>query len=94
MIGKTQCVERSGVYPFQRIQDELFIVDPKAREMHQLNEVGARIWDLLAQPRQLQELIDTIADEYEVNHSAAEDDVVAFMEEMMEKKLVKVVEIS
>lgn len=90
-IKLNHLIERAGFYPFQRIQDELFIVDPKAREMHQLNQVGAKIWDLLARPRSIQELADAIADEYDVALSTAQGDVVGFLEEMLGRKLVKVI---
>ena len=55
----------------------------------QLNEVGARIWQLIGeQPRQVSELIQAITDEYAVDQSRCEADVMTLLRSMSEKGLI------
>jgi PqqD family protein of HPr-rel-A system len=56
---------RDPSLPFQRMDDETIVVDPRSREVHLLNETAARIWDLLESARSVDELCAAIADEYE-----------------------------
>ena len=58
---------RDAELPFQQLDEELIVVDPKSREVHLLNETAARIWELLAAPRSLDELADTLGDEYDAD---------------------------
>ena len=65
--------------PHQRMDEETIVVDPRTREVHLLNETAARIWELLASPRSLDQLTATLADEYD----APDDEVRAAVEETL-----------
>jgi hypothetical protein len=54
-----------------------------------LNPVGARLWSLLEEPRTVAELRDTLVAEYEVDAQTAERDVLALMDELMERGLLE-----
>ncbi|HVT10441.1 MAG TPA: HPr-rel-A system PqqD family peptide chaperone [Polyangia bacterium] len=51
--------------PHQKLDEETIVVDPRTREVHLFNETAARIWELLASPRSLEELTAALADEYD-----------------------------
>jgi len=51
--------------PHQKLDEETIVVDPRTREVHLLNETAARIWELLASPRSLDQLAAALADEYD-----------------------------
>ncbi len=55
-----------------------------------LDPVGARVWELIQQPRAVGEVCDTIMDEYEVDRARCEKDVVNLLSEMAEHGLVSV----
>jgi PqqD family protein of HPr-rel-A system len=57
---------RDNDLPFQKLDEETIVLDPRRREVHLLNETAARVWELLASPRSLDELIATLSDEYDV----------------------------
>ncbi|MDI6732517.1 MAG: PqqD family protein [Planctomycetota bacterium] len=81
-------------YPFQEIENEIFIVDPKNRVLHQLNEVGAYIWEKLKQKgggRKVSDIINSITDEYDIDKQTARYDVIQFLNTIMEKNLIKVI---
>jgi PqqD family protein of HPr-rel-A system len=51
--------------PHQKLDEETIVVDPRCREVHLLNETAARIWELLASPRSIEELTDVLGEEYD-----------------------------
>ena len=56
---------RDPSLPFQRMDEETIVVDPRTREVHLLNETAARIWDLLESPASVEELCEALAEEYD-----------------------------
>jgi PqqD family protein of HPr-rel-A system len=62
---KGQTFRRDATLPFQRLDEEAIVVDPRTREVHLLNETGARIWELLEEDSTVDELVEALADEYE-----------------------------
>jgi PqqD family protein of HPr-rel-A system len=62
---KAQSWLREPTLPFQRLDEEAIVVDPRTREVHLLNETGARIWELLEEESTVDELVEALADEYE-----------------------------
>jgi hypothetical protein len=83
-------VERISNYPFQKIENETIVVDSKNRLMHQLDDVGSRVWELLIHKRSVQEVIDIIAGEYEVDFSTARKEITQFLQTLSEQKLIQV----
>lgn len=81
-------VRRNNAYPFQRIKDEIVIVEPRNRQMHHLNEIGTDIWELLFEPHTIQEIISQIMEEYEVDTATLQRDVISFLQEMMSHNLI------
>lgn len=55
-----------------------------------LNEVGARVWQLLAQPRTIDAICGVIAAEYEVELAQCLADVLALIEQLSSAGLVAV----
>jgi PqqD family protein of HPr-rel-A system len=81
--------QRDPALPFQRMDEEAIVVDPRTREVHLLNETGARIWELLATAASIDELVATLADEYEgASPEALRAEVEAFVEELGGKGLL------
>ena len=62
---KPQSWRRAEALPFQRLEEETIVVDPRSREVHLLNETAARIWELLETASSVDELVEALGDEYE-----------------------------
>lgn len=58
----------------------------------ELNDVGARIWHLIQQPRSIQSVLDTLLDEYEVSAEQCEADLLSLAESMLKRGLVDLVD--
>jgi hypothetical protein len=54
-----------------------------------LNPVGARVWELLQQPRTIPEIRDLLIAEYEVDSVRCEHDVHALVEELSSRGLIQ-----
>jgi hypothetical protein len=56
---------RDSKLPFQKLEEDTIVVDPARREVHLLNPTGTRLWELLAAPRSVDDLVAVLSDEYE-----------------------------
>ena len=70
--------------------DESAILSLKRDVYYGLNPVGASVWNLLQQPRRVDELRDAILAEYEVEAGRCERDLFALLEKMREEGLIVV----
>ena len=55
-----------------------------------LDELGSRIWELIAEPRTVAELRDAILAEYEVETDVCERDLVEFLGRLASEGLIEV----
>lgn len=74
--------------PFQRMDEEAIVVNPRTREVHLLNETAARIWELLEAPRSVDELCEALEEEFEAEPAALRAEVEAFVADMGGKGLL------
>ena len=59
-------VRRQGDWLSARVGDELVMMSAASRHYVGLSEVGARIWELIEQPRSLDEVCARLVEEYDV----------------------------
>ena len=69
---------------------EAAILDLKSGEYYGLNAVGARIWNLIQEPKAVSAVLSVIVAEYNVAPDRCERDLVALIEELAAKGLVEV----
>jgi len=73
----------------RKIADELILVPVRQNvadleSIYTMNDVGARIWELIDGQRRGEEIRDVIVEEFEVNADEAEADLEEFLQ-MLEK---------
>jgi PqqD family protein of HPr-rel-A system len=86
---KTTSWRRDPALPFQRMDEEAIVVDPRSREVHLFNETAARIWELLETASSVDELCEALADEYEgAPPEALRSEVETFVSELGGKGLL------
>jgi PqqD family protein of HPr-rel-A system len=81
--SKAPSYRREEALPFQRLDEETIVVDPRVRAVHLFNETAARIWELLETSSSVDELVEALAEEYE--GAAPEDlrrEVAAFLADL------------
>jgi hypothetical protein len=69
---------------------EVAILDLDAGMYYGMDEVGARIWELVKEPRLVEQIQAVILDEYEVDPATGKRDVLALLQQLTDKGLVEV----
>jgi hypothetical protein len=67
---------------------ETALLDPATGIYYGLNQVGARIWELLATPRLVSEVAAILCQEFEVEQEECEQDVMALLSLFQERRLL------
>lgn len=70
---------------------EAVVLDANTGKYYGLNELGARIFDLIRQPAAVRDVVQALLQEYEVTADRLEQDVLAFLHAMEARELVEVV---
>lgn len=66
------------------------ILNLKDGKYYELNEVAARVWNLIQQPRSIQAVLDTILEEYDVEAEQSKADLIALAEDLSKRGLIEI----
>jgi len=69
---------------------EVAILDLQGGTYYGLDAVGARIWSLIQQPKNVEEIRNTLVSEYEVNEDRCERDLIALLQKLADEGLIEV----
>lgn len=69
---------------------EAVILDLKSGVYYGLNEVGASIWNLIQEPKTVNEIRDAILEEYEVEPEQCDRDLKAILQQLADEGLIEV----
>lgn len=59
-------------------------------QYYNMNEVGTRVWALIEQPVCVATLVERLQDEFEVSREQCEREVLAFLEQLREDRLLRI----
>ncbi|NOZ20925.1 MAG: PqqD family protein [Planctomycetes bacterium] len=90
MITTDTTIRRTSNAASRDIAGEVIILSAKDSMLHTLDEVGSAIWNLLDGPRKVEEIVNGLLDQYDVEQGALQKDVIEFLGELMDRKLVEV----
>jgi hypothetical protein len=74
---------------FSVVGQDAFLLNTKTNQYFALEEVGARLWELLKDGSQLRESYQTLLNEYEVASDQLEQDVLELIGTLLENGLVE-----
>ncbi len=69
---------------------ETAILDLKAGMYYGLDDVGARVWDLIQEPRNVGDIRDILLEEYDVAPERCERDLLALLQRLADERLIEV----
>jgi hypothetical protein len=72
------------------LQGEAVVLDLTKDVYYGLDEVGARIWALIREPRKVSEIRDAIVAEYDVDQETCQRDLIGFLHSLEGEGLVVV----
>ncbi len=90
MIDLESTPRKADSYCERQLGEETIFLSPKGDEIHALDEVGTFIWKQLDAGVTLSNVLDRMCDEYDVPRQDAERDLLAFVGELIERRLLTV----
>lgn len=88
MIGPESRLRRRDRVLTQSAAGQRILLDLDGGQYYALDEVSGRIWDLCDGSRDVAALVDALCQDFEAPAEEVEADVLAFLGEMVEEKLV------
>ncbi|HEX9022749.1 MAG TPA: PqqD family protein [Geobacteraceae bacterium] len=73
------------------IDDELVILNMDRNNYMGLDDIGRRVWDLLAEPRRMDDLCNRLSLEYEATPEQIASDLLPFLEELRDEGLIRLI---
>jgi hypothetical protein len=94
--GKTMdlqtTVARNEDIIFSNMDDETVMMSIEKGEYYGINPVGRRIWELLETPVTVAGICEVLGNEYNVSPEQCRNEVLAFLTQMSEKDIIKVMD--
>lgn len=76
-------IRKQGDWLSAKVGDELVMMSAEKGNYIGLSEVGARIWELIETPQDVEAVCDRLLDEYDVTHAACRAEVDQFLNELV-----------
>jgi hypothetical protein len=90
MINSESYIKRNKEVFASEIDDEVVMMHVDTGKYYGMDTVGSRIWELIAEEIQVREVINKLMEEYDVEEEQCEKDVLEFLNELYDNKLVSV----
>ena len=81
-------IKKNQVILSNQIDNETVMMDIEKGEYYGINQVGTRIWSLLEHPHTIEQLCETLLEEFEVTEEECFQDVREFVARLAEKKMI------
>jgi Coenzyme PQQ synthesis protein D (PqqD) len=79
---------RDPELPFQKLEEETIVVDPRRREVHLLNDTAAHVWELLATSRSIDDLVEALGEVYDAPADEVQPAVAELLRAFEDKGLL------
>jgi len=90
MLSLHSIVAVAGEQISSDLAGEAVILNLKHGVYYGLDDVGARIWNLIHDPRSVEQVCDRIFEEYDVSAGQCESDVLALLDELAAAGLIEI----
>lgn len=75
---------------FRQLDEEAVLLDLKSGTYFGLNEVGARVWQLILEHGRLSQVLDVLVQEFEAEPEVVERDLLALAGQLVARQLAAV----
>jgi hypothetical protein len=89
MLEPNAVLRRSDGHVSAPLQDTLVMMDIDAGKYYLLDDIASLVWERLASPTPVPDLVAELCSRYEVSASRCETDLMPFLSELHEKGLVE-----
>lgn len=91
-VAKHSTVVASKDQVSSDLGEEIAILDLKEGVYYGLDEVGARVWELIQTPITVGAIRDSLVEEYDVEPDRCERDVLALLQRLVDQGLIEIVD--
>ena len=91
-LNLNQKIEISPDVLFQEVGGETVLLDLESEHYFGLDAVGTRIWSLIGEGVSVDDMVDTLLEEYEVERATLEADVAELLSRLAEAGLIRFAE--
>jgi hypothetical protein len=90
MAGRVDMLLRrgAGIY-YAEIGDEGVMLNANVGRYHSVNDVGARIWELLETPQTPAQIRDRLLEEFDVDDQECETAVLDFVAKLLDRGIIQ-----
>jgi hypothetical protein len=74
------------------VDGEVVMLSERAGAYFGLDGIGSEIWKLIAQPRRVSDLCQSLAQRYDADGETLTHDVTSFLDELLARRLVRLVD--
>ncbi|MBT5873731.1 MAG: lasso peptide biosynthesis PqqD family chaperone [Candidatus Latescibacteria bacterium] len=92
VINLQTMIKASDEIVSSKLDDQVVMMSIDKGAYFGLDEIGSRIWELLASPRTVSGLCSILIQEYDVPREECEQDILALLNELAEKNLLQITE--
>ena len=86
--GSYSLISRNPDQVFSEIDGQVVMLNVKKEAYYTLNNVGSTIWKEIEHPLKLEDLIHILTESYEVTHEKCRDEIIPFLNELVEAGIV------
>jgi len=87
-LTKQTIIQRNNDILASDIDGEKVMMSIQQGEYYGLGKTGSFIWDHIEQPISIKKLVELITEKYEVNKEQCLQDILPFLNDLAEKKLI------
>lgn len=74
----------------RKVDQDVFLVDENTKAIHQLNAVGAAVWELLDEPRKIADILDILHTVFPgKSRKTIKKDIKALLEDLLDEELIE-----
>lgn len=74
------------------MENETIVVLPEKGQVKVLNDVASQVWKMLDGSNSIQQIVKQISDDYEIAEESIRDDVLEFVNALLEREMITLVE--
>lgn len=89
-LSKSSVIKISKEAVHCDVEDEMVILGMKDGVYYGLNPVGAYIWSQIQEPRRIEEIKDSILEEFDVGKEECEADLMELLDDMLKHGLIEI----
>lgn len=74
------------------VENEMIVVLPEKGQVKVLNDVASQVWNMLDGNNSIEQIVNKISVEYEIAEDSIQDDILQFIQVLVDKDMVTLVE--